>query len=327
MHLKDFGISKLEKSSKTILRVEISTDEKGEAVQQTLLVIRGNKDGPILLLTGGVHGDEFEGPQTIMNLFHEIEPEKLSGSLVGLVIANEPAYEDANRCNPIDGKNLARVFPGDPKGSVTEQIAYWMGEILISKADYYIDFHSSGSDSEMPQMCGYFKCNSTGNKLTSQDMAEAFRAKVTWAHPDFAEGRTLSYAYHHVIPAIYSECPSTRCVSKNDLEVYLRGALNVMKLIGMMQGKLEGSPSKYYLSGNGDTDQCVSAKADGFFQPDKNLLDLVKKGESLGTIKSLSGELLEEIFSPIQGYVGMRRMLPSTHVGDSLFMIADGFKT
>mgnify|MGYP000427458096 FL=1 len=64
----------------------------------------------------------------------------------------------------------------------------------------------------------------------------------------------------------------------------------MMKLIGMTQGKLEGSPSKYYLSGNGDTDQCVSATTDGFFQPDKNLLDLVKKGESLGTIKSLSGE-------------------------------------
>ena len=57
MHLKDFDISKLEKRFKTILRVEISTDEKDEAVQQTLLVIRGNKDGPILLLTGGVHGD------------------------------------------------------------------------------------------------------------------------------------------------------------------------------------------------------------------------------------------------------------------------------
>ncbi len=60
-----------------------------------------------MLLTGGVHGDEFEGPQTIMNLFIEIDPEKISGSLIGLVIANEPAYEDANRCNPIDGKNLA----------------------------------------------------------------------------------------------------------------------------------------------------------------------------------------------------------------------------
>jgi predicted deacylase len=158
-------------------------------------------------------------------------------------------------------------------------------------------------------------------------MAEAFRAKVTWAHQDLAEGRTLSYAYDHFIPAIYSECPSTRCININDLEVYSRGALNVMKLIGMTQGKLDGSPSKYYLSGDGDTDQCVSATADGFFQPDKNLLDLVKKGESLGTIKSLSGELLEEIFSPIQGYVGMRRMLPSTHVGDSLFMIVDGFRS
>ena len=57
MHLKDFDISKLEKRFKTILRVEISTDEQGEPVQQTLLVIRGNKAGPILLLTGGVHGD------------------------------------------------------------------------------------------------------------------------------------------------------------------------------------------------------------------------------------------------------------------------------
>ena len=57
MHLKDFGISKLEKSSKTILRIEFSNDEKGEAVQQSLLVIRGNKDGPILLLTRDVHGD------------------------------------------------------------------------------------------------------------------------------------------------------------------------------------------------------------------------------------------------------------------------------
>ena len=57
MHLKDFGIPKLEKNSKTILRVEISTDEQGEPVQQTLLVIRGNKEGLILLFTKGVHGD------------------------------------------------------------------------------------------------------------------------------------------------------------------------------------------------------------------------------------------------------------------------------
>ena len=63
-----------------------------------------------------------------------------------------------------------------------------------------------------------------------------------------------------------------------------------------------------------------------FFQPDKNLLDLVKKGEILGKIKSLSGELLEEIFLPIQGFVGMLRMLPSPHVGHSLFMIVNGFK-
>ena len=100
----------------------------------------------------------------------------------------------------------------------------------------------------------------------------------------------------------------------------------VMKLIGMTQGKMEVSPTKYYLSGNRDTDQCVSATTDGFFKPDKNLFDLVKKGENLCIIKGLSDELLEEIFLPIQGYGGMLRMLPSPYVGDSFFMIVDGFK-
>ena len=162
MHLKDFDISKLEKRFKTILRVEISTDEKDEAVQQTLLVIRGKKDGPILLLTGGVHGDEFEGPQTIMNLFHEIEPENSAVAWSAWSLPTNQLMRMQIDAIPIDGKNLARVFPGDPKESVTEQIAYWMGKKLISKSDYYIDLHSSGSDSEMPQMCGYFKSASTG---------------------------------------------------------------------------------------------------------------------------------------------------------------------
>ena len=79
---------------------------------------------------------------------------------------------------------------------------------------------------------------------------------------------------------------------------------HVMKLISMTQGKMEVSATKYYLSGNGDTDQYVSAKTDGFFKPDKNLFDLVKKGESLCIIKGLSDELLQEIFLPFQGYGG-----------------------
>ena len=102
---------------------------------------------------------------------------------------------------------------------------------------------------------------------------------------------------------------------------------HVMKLISMTQGKMEVSATKYYLSGNGDTDQYVSAKTDGFFKPDKNLFDLVKKGESLCIIKGLSDELLQEIFLPFQGDMGgMLQMLPSPYVGDSFFMIVDGSK-
>ena len=92
---------------------------------------------------------------TIMNLYKELSEKEIKGCFVGLVVANVPAFESATRCSPIDGLNLARIFPGKVNGSVTEKIAYWIGETLIKKTDYYIDLHSSGSDMEMPQMCGY----------------------------------------------------------------------------------------------------------------------------------------------------------------------------
>src|SRR5215213_10019634 len=78
------------------------------------LVVKGTTPGPILLVTAGLHGDEFEGMVAIPRFVRSLDPRTLAGTVVGLPICNPLAFESQSRQSPpaVDGKNLAREFPG-----------------------------------------------------------------------------------------------------------------------------------------------------------------------------------------------------------------------
>jgi predicted deacylase len=326
LHIREFDPRSIERNTREAIYLEVTSTPGGMPIRQTVLVIGGAEPGPVLLVSGGVHGDEYEGPLAITRLFHELEPADIKGTFVGLVVANVPAFEAATRCSPIDGLNLARVFPGRVDGSVTQQIAYWMGERLIGRADYYIDLHSSGSDMEMVQLAGYTLGDGPVAE-TRRRMAEAFRAQVTWAHTDQSTGRTLSYAIEHDIPAIYTECPASRRVSIPDMEAYQRGVRNVLRELGMLEGALEGSPSPYYFRGVGNTDTALPVSQSGYFIPRAELLEWVEQGDLLGAVYDLAGNVLEEVRAPTAGYVGLRQLLPTINAGDTVFMLAERFES
>ncbi len=74
---------------------------------------------PHVLITGGVHGDEFEGPAAIDRLRTEFASARRSlkrGRLTLVPIVNEPAFVEGERTAD-DGLDLARTCPGDPEGS------------------------------------------------------------------------------------------------------------------------------------------------------------------------------------------------------------------
>jgi len=53
--------------------------------------------------------------------------------------------------SPIDGKNLNRVYPGKPDGTVSERIAYAITNQIIERADFLVDIHSGdGNESLRP---------------------------------------------------------------------------------------------------------------------------------------------------------------------------------
>ena len=91
-----------------------------------------NGSGPTLILTGGNHGDEYEGPVTIPELARDLDPARISGRLILIPTLNNSATQAGQRVSPLDGLNLNRTFPGDPHGSITEQIPFYLNDHLLS---------------------------------------------------------------------------------------------------------------------------------------------------------------------------------------------------
>ncbi len=307
------------RGTKEAMYVDITTTPGGIPIRQTILTVGGGKPGPLLFVSGGVHGDEWEGPLAIMRLFRELNPSEVQGTFVGLVAANVPAFDAAAHNSPIDGLSLGSAFPGDPNGSITRQIAYWMGERLIGRSDFYIDLHSSSSDIELPTLCQYKPGTGRAADL-SREAAEAFHAPVVWAFPDYGPRRAMSYAHEHDIPAISTECPASRSIILADVNVFQRGTRNVMRVLGMLQGDLEGLPAEHCLYGNPESSM-VMARTSGYLLLARELLDWVEVNDLLATILDLTGEVLESVRATTPGYVVLRRLVPTVHAGDLLFFL------
>ena len=95
-----------------------------------MFVIKGIKPGKTIGVLGGVHGDEYDGPQAIRDIYTSLEPNELAGTFLGVPHSNIPAFSAGTRVSPIDGLNLARIFPGKEDGTITEKIAnftvFWL---------------------------------------------------------------------------------------------------------------------------------------------------------------------------------------------------------
>jgi N-alpha-acetyl-L-2,4-diaminobutyrate deacetylase len=103
-----------------------------------------NGSGPTVLLTGGNHGDEYEGPIALMKLIRSLDPAQLTGRVVVIPALNYPAVKAGTRLSPIDGGNMNRSFPGDRDGTVTQMIADFVQRFVLPLCDAVVDIHAGG---------------------------------------------------------------------------------------------------------------------------------------------------------------------------------------
>lgn len=318
MHFDKFEIAQLTSGEKATGFWEVAPRADGGAWKLPLLYACGTASGPVLVVTAGVHGDEYEGVEAIPRIFQQIEPETLRGTLVMLAVCNLPAYESAMRSSPLDNLNLARVFPGERWGTVTQRIAYWITHKLLKRADFFIDLHSGGVAYNIPTLIGYVHDSGEVGQRAEAG-ARAFGAPVLWGHPlPLPPGRSITAATDLGVPALYTEAPGGGYAQADDVACFTQGVINVMRHLDMLDGVPQPQPMTHDLLGDGNMDSIISAPVAGFFRAEVNLLDEVHKGQVLGTIRNFFGESLCAVTTPDPGFVIMLRRFHRVHAGDGL---------
>ncbi len=320
--MEQFDHNKLRANSQGPFGLPVMGLPDGGELWLPVLAATGQRDGPTLAVLAGIHGDEYEGIRAIPQIFRSFDLADLRGRLVAVPVCNVPAYRTATRSSPIDGLNLARVFPGDPHGSVTQRIAHVLTEEIIAPASLLIDLHSAGIAYMMPTLVGYPYADTPLAK-TARNAAQAFGCNVLWGHPPdpTATGRSISAAEEHGIPWIYTEAAGGGRTLPEDIACYTTGVLNVMRWLGMLSGQPEAHSVRYNLLGAGNTDAPIRVDSSGYFVADVELLAAVTSGQIIGHVLDFAGEPIEDIRAHSTGRVVMMRRLPAIHAGEGAFLL------
>ncbi|MEX0642767.1 MAG: succinylglutamate desuccinylase/aspartoacylase family protein [Pirellulales bacterium] len=288
-------------------------------------IVDGADAGPRLLITGGVHGDEFESMAAIRRLFTAIRPTELRGSVVLVPVVNEAAFLRGSRVAD-DGLDLARTLPGRIDGSITERIALAVNE-LIGSSDYYIDLHSGGSTMCVLPFAGY-TLHPDPNVLDAQRrMAKAFNLPLVWGTTPTLQGRTLSAARDFRVPAIYAEYLGCGQCSQQGVSDYFEGCMNVMAELGMIDRAAPASRVERVIEDprpdSGHLQVCNPAPMTGFFEPVVELGQQICVGELIGQITDPLGRTTREIRSQQSGMVILLTTFSRVLEGNSLAVILE----
>jgi predicted deacylase len=247
--------------------------------------------GPTVLLTGGVHGDEYEGPVFLSDLARALGALDLSGRLIVLPSVNHPAYLAGTRTSPIDGVNLNRCFPGSRNGSVTEMIAHFVSSELLPLTDYVIDFHAGGSSLQYLPIILAPTETDEGRRRDVEALVEALRPERVAYYDSRAalngDDRVFgAAAAAHGCHYLNSELGGAGTIDLNGLALLEGGVQRVLHRVGLLAGVPNNPTSSAPIRRLTLSDPGLYAYApcNGVFRPAFRLGDDVAPGALAGAI-------------------------------------------
>lgn len=286
-------------------------------------VLVGGRPGPTMFLSGGTHGDEYEGQALLHRLLRATDPAGLAGRLIVMPALNLPAVRAGRRVSPLDGGNLNRVFPGDPATGPTGAIAAWVAANVLSRAGFACDLHSGGGSGRyLP--CAYlhwggdaafrrrkiaaarafgapFTVIAAGTGAYGSMTAECDRRGVVMVSAEFGGGASLDVALKDLAAA---------CLERLLAHAGIRDA-------GVAP---DGETRFLRLAGSGSAPM---AEVPGLFEPARRIGETVRAGDLAGTIWPVTalGSPGVEVRFPRDGLLVVERVRPMVEPGDLLFQL------
>jgi predicted deacylase len=287
-------------------------------------LVRGSSDGPVLALIAGTHGYEYPGITALQRLRQSIDPQALRGTLLLVHIANPPSfYGRTIYTSPADGKNLNRVFPGRPDGTLSERIAHAITSEVIAKANFLVDLHAGdGNEALRP----YVYMPVTGDArldAATRGMALAFGLDhividaTRIAPPDASQFVDMT-ALSRGIPAMTTETGQLGLNDEHSIALAEHGIRNLMRHLGMLGGTAEPNPGIVWL----ENYQVVTSPVNGVFRAAVRDGYAVAEGGLLGELFDPFGAKVGDVRAPFAGIVNYVIGTPPAVEGQPLAMVS-----
>ncbi len=238
-----------------------------------VLVVNGAKPGPNLCLTGAVHGDELNGIEIIRRTIYDLEPDKLSGRVIGVPIVNLPGFQQGSRYLP-DRRDLNRHFPGTTDGSLADRIAHSLFEDVIRHCDMLVDIHTGSlKRTNLPQLRA---------DMNNAEVAEFTRGfdRMAVVHSTGTVGMLRHAAVEAGIRAVTLEAGESLRIQEHQIKAGVNSLTSLMDKQGMISRMFVwGDPEPVYYNS-----EWVRAEHGGILFSDTKLGAKVAKGEILGYV-------------------------------------------
>ena len=267
-------------------------------------IIEGARNGPMLYVGAATHGNELQGVEICRRLAQQVQSDALAGKLIVVPIQNPMAYRHRVRLNPVDGKDLDRLYPGSADGTATNRLAWTLYSELASQADCVVDLHSGGIGSMNVPHIYVPPRKPTRTQHTCLELAKAFGGDVLI---DTQPGVDYHFDLDHPSPyycntqgaaGLYPELGEGGRVDEYYVDFGLRGVKNVLRKLGMLEGSVERQGKQKVVTRTA----VVLAKTSGILIRKYELGQEVKKGDLMAKVVGVFNGY-EEIFAPADGLV------------------------
>lgn len=279
-----------------------TSDGIGQHFYVPVVVAKGAKAGPKLVLNSGNHGDEVNGIRAVQKVMAGLDAAKLSGTVVAVTGSNPNAINRVTRewATYNDGgasANFNRLFPGKEKGTAPEQHAWLMwNKLWQGNVDYVLDFHTQSTGTDFP-----FFIYADYRDPRVERIAELFPADQIKKDPG-EKGSTETEFVSAKIPAVTLELGSPRKFDTDMIDRGVEGTRNVMVDLKMIDGKI-GRTAKTAKAFVGNDMTTIRAEQGGYAEILVKLGDMVKKDQVVARQLNVFGDSVKEYKAPADGKV------------------------
>ncbi len=308
------------------LRLNVSTHGRASSFVPIPVAVFKNGNGPRILLLGGVHGDEFEGQVMLMKLMRTLDIDDVRGQLIILPSANAPAAFAGMRTSPLDGRNLNREYPGDPRGSPTQEIAYFIDTVLLPRVEYLLDFHSGDSTTYFTPSAHVYHSPDPAKFERLLQMLKVFGMPTSVVLKGLIDHdkKAIGTCDRLGVLRFASELGGGASITVDALRKAEHGLLRLLHHLGALCRPLtQEPPAPIELVRRLPNRQYVFAMASGVFEPYVELGAAVSAGQPAGAIHFPQEPWREPVIAKFDhsGTVHAVRVRALTEIGDALFML------